>query len=77
MPGTVTVVDVIEGQQVSAGARLLVLEAMKMEHVLTAPIEGVVRKLSARAGETVERDAVVVVVDPLGSPAPGRLSPWN
>jgi acetyl-CoA/propionyl-CoA carboxylase biotin carboxyl carrier protein len=77
MPGTVTVVDVVEGQQVSAGARLLVLEAMKMEHVLTAPIEGVVRKLSARAGETVERDAVVVVVDPLGSPAPGRLSPWN
>jgi acetyl-CoA/propionyl-CoA carboxylase biotin carboxyl carrier protein len=69
MPGTVTVVDVDEGQQVSAGARLLVLEAMKMEHTLTAPIEGMVRKLSARAGDTVERDAVVVVVDPLRSPA--------
>ena len=66
MPGTVTVVDVDEGQQVSAGARLLVLEAMKMEHILTAPIDGVVRELAARAGDTVERDAVVVVVDPLG-----------
>jgi len=69
MPGTVTVVDVVEGQQVSAGARLVVLEAMKMEHALTAPIEGVVSQLSARTGDTVARDAVVVVVDPLRSPA--------
>jgi acetyl-CoA/propionyl-CoA carboxylase biotin carboxyl carrier protein len=64
MPGTVTVVDVVEGQQVSAGTRLLVLEAMKMEHALTAPIEGVVRELHARPGGTVERDTVVVVVEP-------------
>jgi acetyl-CoA/propionyl-CoA carboxylase biotin carboxyl carrier protein len=64
MPGTVTVVDAVEGQQVSAGARLLVLEAMKMEHVLTAPIGGVVRELPARPGGTVERDAVVAVVEP-------------
>jgi acetyl-CoA/propionyl-CoA carboxylase biotin carboxyl carrier protein len=64
MPGTVTVVDVVEGQQVSAGTRLLVLEAMKMEHVLTAPIDGLVRNLHARPGCTVERDAVVAVVEP-------------
>ncbi|HXT42994.1 MAG TPA: biotin carboxylase N-terminal domain-containing protein [Pseudonocardiaceae bacterium] len=64
MPGTVTVVDVVEGQQVSAGTRLLVLEAMKMEHALTAPIEGVIRALAARPGGTVERDAVVAVVEP-------------
>ncbi len=64
MPGTVTVVDVAEGQQVSAGARLLVLEAMKMEHVLTAPIDGVVHELHVSPGRTVERDAVVVVVGP-------------
>ncbi len=64
MPGTVTVVEVAEGRQVSAGARLLVLEAMKMEHVLTAPIDGVVRQLHAHPGQTVERDAVLLVVDP-------------
>jgi 3-methylcrotonyl-CoA carboxylase alpha subunit len=64
MPGTVTVVDVAEGQQVTAGARLLVLEAMKMEHVLTAPINGVVRELRARPGGTVERDNVLLVIDP-------------
>lgn len=64
MPGTVTVVDVAEGQQVTAGARLLVVEAMKMEHVLTAPVDGVVRELRVRPGGTVERDAVLLVVAP-------------
>ncbi|MGH3719600.1 MAG: acetyl/propionyl/methylcrotonyl-CoA carboxylase subunit alpha [Pseudonocardiaceae bacterium] len=64
MPGTVTVVDVAEGQQVTAGARLLVLEAMKMEHVLTAPVTGVVRELCARPGGTVKRGSVLLVVDP-------------
>ena len=64
MPGTVTVVDVAEGRQVTAGARLLVLEAMKMEHVLTAPVSGVVRELRARPGDTVRRGAVLLVVDP-------------
>ena len=64
LPGTVTVVDVAEGQQVTTGARLLVLEAMKMEHVLTAPVTGVVRELRARPGGTVERDAMLLVIDP-------------
>jgi acetyl-CoA/propionyl-CoA carboxylase biotin carboxyl carrier protein len=64
MPGTVTAVEVDQGQQVIAGARLLVIEAMKMEHVLTAPIDGVVRELHARPGGTVERDAVLAVVEP-------------
>ena len=64
MPGTIIAIDVAEGQQVTAGARLLVLEAMKMEHLLTAPIDGVVRDLRARLGTTVERHAVLLVVDP-------------
>jgi acetyl-CoA/propionyl-CoA carboxylase biotin carboxyl carrier protein len=66
LPGTVTVVDVADGQQVNAGARLMVLEAMKMEHVLTAPIDGVIRELSARPGTAVQRDAVLVVIDAVG-----------
>ncbi|NMH99259.1 acetyl/propionyl/methylcrotonyl-CoA carboxylase subunit alpha [Pseudonocardia acidicola] len=64
MPGTVTVVEVAEGQQVTAGQRLVVVEAMKMEHVLTAPVDGVVRELKARAGGTVAKDAVLLVVEP-------------
>ncbi|MDT7615450.1 MAG: acetyl-CoA/propionyl-CoA carboxylase, biotin carboxylase, biotin carboxyl carrier protein [Pseudonocardiales bacterium] len=63
MPGTVTVVEVAEGQQVAAGDRLVVVEAMKMEHVLTAPVDGVVRQLRARTGATVARDAVLLIVE--------------
>ena len=64
MPGTVTVVEVSEGQRVAAGDRLVVVEAMKMEHVLTAPFAGVVRRLPD-AGSTVARNAVLAVVEPL------------
>ncbi|MGH4015303.1 MAG: acetyl/propionyl/methylcrotonyl-CoA carboxylase subunit alpha [Pseudonocardiaceae bacterium] len=62
MPGTVTVVDVVESQRVSAGTRLLVVEAMKMEHALIAPVDGVVRELRAHPGSTVERDAVLLTL---------------
>ncbi len=63
MPGTVTVVEVADGQAVTAGDRLVVVEAMKMEHVLTAPVDGVVRDLRARAGATVAKDAVLLTVE--------------
>jgi acetyl-CoA/propionyl-CoA carboxylase biotin carboxyl carrier protein len=43
----------------------VVVEAMKMEHVLTAPVDGVVRDLRARVGATVAKDAVLAVVEPL------------
>jgi acetyl-CoA/propionyl-CoA carboxylase biotin carboxyl carrier protein len=64
MPGTVTVVEVTEGQAVTAGQRLLVVEAMKMEHVLAAPVDGIVRDLRAKPGATVAKDAVLAVVQP-------------
>jgi acetyl-CoA/propionyl-CoA carboxylase, biotin carboxylase, biotin carboxyl carrier protein len=64
MPGTVTAVEVADGQEVAAGARLVVVEAMKMEHVLTAPVDGVVRELRARPGDTVAKDAMLMIVEP-------------
>jgi acetyl-CoA/propionyl-CoA carboxylase biotin carboxyl carrier protein len=64
MPGTITAVEVVDGQPVDAGARLIVVEAMKMEHVLTAPVSGVVRELRVRSGDTVAKDAVLLVVEP-------------
>ena len=65
MPGTVTLVDVTEGQTVTAGQRLVVVEAMKMEHVLAAPVDGTVRDLRAKPGATVAKDAVLLVVEPV------------
>jgi acetyl-CoA/propionyl-CoA carboxylase biotin carboxyl carrier protein len=64
MPGTVTVVEVELDQEVDAGQRLVVVEAMKMEHVLTAPVAGTVTELPARAGATVALDAPLVTVTP-------------
>jgi 3-methylcrotonyl-CoA carboxylase alpha subunit len=64
MPGKVIAVDVNEGQAVTAGQRLLVLEAMKMEHALTAPFDGVVEGLGVSAGGQVQVEAVLCRVVP-------------
>ncbi|WP_420714063.1 acetyl/propionyl/methylcrotonyl-CoA carboxylase subunit alpha [Gordonia sp. SL306] len=52
MPGTVVAVRAEAGETVSAGNPIVVVEAMKMEHTLTAPIDGVVA-VSARVGDKV------------------------
>jgi len=64
MPGKVIAVDVAEGQTVTAGQRLMVLEAMKMEHALTAPFDGVVEGLVVSAGWQVKVEAVLCRVVP-------------
>jgi 3-methylcrotonyl-CoA carboxylase alpha subunit len=64
MPGKVIAVDVAEGDTVTAGQRLMVLEAMKMEHALTAPFDGTVTELNASEGGQVQVEAVLCVVEP-------------
>ncbi|MBL1080520.1 acetyl/propionyl/methylcrotonyl-CoA carboxylase subunit alpha [Streptomyces actinomycinicus] len=64
MPGTVTVVKVAVGDEVSAGQSLLVVEAMKMEHVISAPHAGTVAELDVTPGATVAMDQVLAVVAP-------------
>ncbi|MCR8723548.1 acetyl/propionyl/methylcrotonyl-CoA carboxylase subunit alpha [Frigidibacter sp. ROC022] len=54
MPGLVRAVDVAEGQAVARGDRLAVLEAMKMEHALTASRDGVVAEVLVAPGDQVE-----------------------
>ncbi|MCZ8134758.1 MAG: acetyl/propionyl/methylcrotonyl-CoA carboxylase subunit alpha [Porphyrobacter sp.] len=67
MPGKVIAVDVSEGQAVTAGQRLMVLEAMKMEHALTAPFDGVVEGLEVSAGSQVQVEAVLCRVVPVST----------
>ncbi|HSX57188.1 MAG TPA: acetyl/propionyl/methylcrotonyl-CoA carboxylase subunit alpha [Sphingomonas sp.] len=62
MPGRIVSVEVAEGQAVTAGQKLLVLEAMKMEQALTAPFDGTVETLNAVAGAQVQVDALLVKV---------------
>ncbi|WP_040164768.1 acetyl/propionyl/methylcrotonyl-CoA carboxylase subunit alpha [Microbacterium gorillae] len=58
MPGTVVAVHVADGDTVAAGTRLVTIEAMKMEHVVTAPATGTVT-VTTTVGEHVRRDQQV------------------
>jgi propionyl-CoA carboxylase alpha chain len=62
IPGTVVRVAVAAGDSVTAGQPLLWLEAMKMEHAISAPSDGVVTELPVEAGQQVEVGAVLAVV---------------
>ena len=63
MPGRVLALDVAVGQVVSAGERLLVLEAMKMEHRLTAKLSGTVSAVHVAEGDQVGDGSLLVEID--------------
>ena len=63
MPGKVIAVDVAAGDTVTKGQKLLVLEAMKMEHALTAPFDGTVAELTVAVGSQVQVEALLVRVE--------------
>jgi propionyl-CoA carboxylase alpha chain len=62
MPGTVVSVAVSAGDQISAGDPVMVLEAMKMEHTVSAPHGGTVTEVRAGPGQAVAMGAVLAVV---------------
>jgi 3-methylcrotonyl-CoA carboxylase alpha subunit len=64
MPGTVLVVSAKAGDTVTAGAPLLVVEAMKMEHTITAPVDGVLSELNVQVGQQVALNQPLAVVTP-------------
>jgi propionyl-CoA carboxylase alpha chain len=64
MPGTVVRIAVSEGEPVAAGQPLLWLEAMKMEHRIAAPADGILTALRVGVGQQVEVGAVLAVIDP-------------
>lgn len=63
MPGQVIAVQVVEGEHVEKGQTLLLLEAMKMEMRIKAPIAGVVKKLLCAPGDNVERGQRLIEVE--------------
>jgi propionyl-CoA carboxylase alpha chain len=60
MPGLVVSIAVNEGQDVKAGETVAVVEAMKMENVLRAEIDGTVKKIHAKPGDSLAVDAVIL-----------------
>jgi len=63
MPGQIRAVQVTEGETVSKGQTLVVVEAMKMEIKVAAPFEGVVKTVKAKPGQTVEKDELLVEME--------------
>jgi len=62
MPGQVRAINVLEGEAVTKGQTLLVLEAMKMEIRIQAPRDRKVAKLLVKQGQTVEREQVLIEI---------------
>jgi acetyl/propionyl-CoA carboxylase alpha subunit/acetyl-CoA carboxylase carboxyltransferase component len=56
LQGTVINISVAVGEQVRAGQAVMIMEAMKMEHVITAEVSGIVREIAVEAGDTVFED---------------------
>ena len=63
LQGTVTAIEVAPGDAVHAGQALVVLEAMKLEHVIEAPHAGIVRGISVAVGDLVQERHVLVTVE--------------
>ena len=63
MPGRIVKLAVQEGDQVRSNQALVVLEAMKMEHVVEAPHAGVVKEICVAAGEQVQSGTQLIVLD--------------
>ncbi|KEY97521.1 methylcrotonoyl-CoA carboxylase, partial [Sphingomonas sp. BHC-A] len=63
MPGRIIAVAVAKGDRVAKGQKLVTLEAMKMEHGLTAPFDGVVAELEATEGGQVSEGTLLVLVE--------------
>ena len=64
MPGVVLDVRVAVAQHVLAGETLVVMEAMKMEHIIAAPYSGIVSALLVAQGQQVERDTQLLTLEP-------------
>jgi biotin carboxyl carrier protein len=63
MPGVITKVMVVVGDEVTRGQPLLALEAMKMEHLIRAPREGRVKRVGASPGQMVQAGAELVELE--------------
>lgn len=64
MPGLVVKVNVSEGDTVSEGEKIIIIEAMKMENALSAPISGKIKSIKAKEGAAIDKGSVLIEIDP-------------
>jgi biotin carboxyl carrier protein len=63
MPGKVVKILVSEGEEVTAGQTMIVISAMKMESEFKAAVDGVVRRISVKEGDTVEANKELISIE--------------
>jgi len=63
MPGQIKSIFVREGDRVTAGQKLLIMEAMKLENKINARREGIVKKILVRDGDTVNQGQELVIIE--------------
>jgi acetyl-CoA carboxylase carboxyltransferase component len=68
--GTIVAVDVAVGDEVAAGTQLVVIESMKMEHVVAAPTDCAIRRVDVSPGATVAKGDVLISMAALGGSSP-------
>ena len=66
MHGKVLAIFVAAGASVTKGERVAIVEAMKMEHALLAPADGIVSEISAQVGAQVAEGAKILTIEPRG-----------
>lgn len=62
MPGTIVTVNVKVGEKVKRGDALLIIEAMKMEHTVCAPTNGIVKEIYYAQGEQVKEGVELLAI---------------
>ena len=65
IPGKVITVEVEVGQEVAEGDVVLILEAMKMQNEVAAPISGTITEINCKSGENIDANLPLVVIEPL------------
>ncbi len=60
MPGLILSIDIAVGKEVAAGDPLLILEAMKMENVITAPRNGIIKNINVKQGDAVTKKQLLI-----------------
>ncbi|MDD7887767.1 acetyl-CoA carboxylase biotin carboxyl carrier protein subunit [Flavivirga sp. 57AJ16] len=63
MPGLILEINVKINQKVKENDPLFILEAMKMENIITSPCDGIIRSISANKGDAVEKNQLIIEFD--------------
>lgn len=64
IPGKIVTIEVSEGQEVTEGQVILILEAMKMQNEIQAPVSGKVVSVNCEEGQSIEANVPLVVIEP-------------